>query len=491
MVRTTGEPLFTTLTHRQDCRGTVISWTLTQEDGVEMTGTANPSDLAMLEETEIAGIRYERRRLPLPSRMTHGYHTLRLFDTNGAVVAEGRVIVCPTACYMPDAALNGNRAWGVACQLYSVRSDIDWGMGDFSSLRTLAQGVAQNGGHMVGLNPLHSLFPANPLHVSPYSPSSRLFLNPLYIDVEAVPEAAESANARALMADTAFRDRQNAARKQKEVDYAAVSGLKHDILRVLHRHFLTLPTDHPRRAAYDAFLDESGPRLHHFAVFMALHEHFDGTPWHQWPEAYRTPHSEPVLAFASDNAERVGYHLWLQFEADRQLAEAAATLRNAAGGPTIGLYRDLAVGVDTEGADTWMDPGVYAIGARVGAPPDELAHGGQDWGMPPLNPLILRDMAYGPFIEMVRANMRHAGALRMDHAMALQHLYWIPPGRQRQTGHLCQLSHAGSAGHPGAGEPSQLLHGHRRGPGHRPGGLPRDHGPRVDPLLPAVLFRAV
>ncbi|WP_404379995.1 4-alpha-glucanotransferase [Caenispirillum salinarum] len=434
VLRTTGEQLATTLTHRRDRRDVVYSWVLIQEDGLEMTGVADPGDLATMDEAEIGGIAYERRSLPLPSHMAHGYHTLRLIDADGAVAAEGNVIVCPTACYTPHAALNGNRAWGVACQLYSVRSDIDWGMGDFSSLRTLAQGVAQNGGHVVGLNPLHSLFPANPLHISPYSPSSRLFLNPLYIDVQAVPEAADSMDAKALMADTAFRDRLDAARKAEDVDYAAVSALKHEILRVLHKHFRTLPADHPRVAAYQAFLDEGGYRLHRFAVFMTLHEHFDGTPWHQWPEEYLNPAGKPVLAFASEHMERVNYHLWLQFEADRQLAEAAGTLKDAAGGPTIGLYRDLAVGVDTEGADTWMDPGVYAVGARVGAPPDELAHGGQDWGMPPLNPLKLREMGYGPFIEMVRANMRHAGALRMDHAMALQHLYWIPPGVSAKQG---------------------------------------------------------
>lgn len=239
-------------------------------------------------------------------------------------------------------------------QLYSVRGDSDWGMGDFSSLRMLARGVAQNGGHLVGLNPLHSLFPANPLHISPYSPSSRLFLNPLYIDVQAVPEAAECAEARALMANAEFRARLECARQVSHVDHAAVSELKHEVLRLLHGYFLSLPADHPRVRAYQAFLEEGGYRLHRFAVFMALHERFEGTPWHQWPAPFRDPASEPVLAFASENAARVGYHLWLQFEADRQLSEAAVELREAAGGPTIGLYRDLAVGVDTEGADTWM-----------------------------------------------------------------------------------------------------------------------------------------
>lgn len=428
VLRATGAQLWTTLTHRREDRDRTYTWRLIQEDGPEMTGEAVPGGLALLEEREVAGVAYERRNLPLPSHMAYGYHRLRLTDDTGTEVAEGSVIVCPTSCWKPDVAVDGNRAWGVACQLYSVRSDIDWGMGDFSSLRTLAQAVAQDGGHVVGLNPLHALFPANPRHASPYSPSSRLFVNPLYIDVESVPELDDSTDAKALIADTGFRNRLDSARHTEMVDYAAVSRLKHEILRVLHKGFKALPTDHARRAAYDDFLNEGGYRLHRFAVFMALHEHFEGKPWRQWPEEFRNPAGAAVTEFASQHMDRIDYHLWLQFEADRQLATAAETLREAAGAPTIGLYRDLAVGVDTDGADTWMDPGVYAVGARVGAPPDAFNRHGQDWGMPPLNPLVLREMGYTPFIDMVRANMRHAGALRMDHAMALQHLYWIPPG---------------------------------------------------------------
>jgi 4-alpha-glucanotransferase len=434
VLRTGGKALAVPLILPAETSDTVCRWDLTQENGTKTGGTVIPSALPLLEAADLDGTAHERRALPLPADLPHGYHTLRVQMSEHGQATEGRVIVCPPACYTAEAAQEDRRAWGVACQLYSVRSDLDWGMGDFSSLRTLAQAVAQNGGHVVGLNPLHALFPANPLHISPYSPSSRLFLNPLYIDVQAVPEAAESVEAQRMMDDPVFRDRLTAAHRGDAVDYAAVSALKHEILECLHAQFLRLPAPHPRRAAYEAFLADGGNRLDRFAVFMALHEHFDGAPWHQWPASYHDPAGDTVAAFAADKASRVGYHLWLQFEADRQLAEAAATLKDAADGPVIGLYRDLAVGVDSEGADTWMDPGVYAVGARVGAPPDALAHGGQDWGLPPLNPLVLRDMGYGPFIEMVRANMRHAGALRMDHAMALQHLYWIPPGVSAKAG---------------------------------------------------------
>lgn len=428
VLRATGAQLWTTLTHRVADRDRTYTWRLVQEDGLEMDGTVIPAGEAELDRRTVDGVDYERRNLTLPSHMAFGYHRLRLMDDTGALVGEGAVIVCPDSCWKPAVAMDGNRAWGVACQLYALRSDIDWGMGDFSGLRTLSQAVAQTGGHVVGLNPLHSLFPENPRHASPYSPSSRLYLNPLYIDVEAVPELGDSPEARTLMADGPFRDRLRAARAEALVDYPAVSALKHEILRVLHKAFRARPEDDPRKEAFRDFVDWGGSRLYRFAVFMTLHEHFQGQPWRQWPEEYRNPAGDTVTDFAGRHMERVEYHLWLQFEADRQLGAAAETLRDAAGGPTIGLYRDLAVGVDTDGADTWMDPGVYAVGARVGCPPDAFNRMGQDWGMPPLNPLVLRDMGYTPFIEMVRANMRHAGALRMDHAMALQHLYWIPPG---------------------------------------------------------------
>lgn len=429
VLRTTGAQMWTTLTTRGADRDRRFTWVLTQEDGLDLSGEAVPAGLASLEVREIDGIPHERWNLPLPSHMAYGYHTLRLLDETGAVVDEGRVIVCPTRCWRPAFTGEGAGAWGIACQLYSVRTDIDWGMGDFSSLRGLAQATGRAGGHVVGLNPLHALFPHNPAHASPYSPASRLFLNPLYIDVAAVPELAESHDARALMADAPFLDRLRQVRSADLVDYVAVSGLKHEILRVLHNAFEALPQKHPRKKAFAAFQDQGGYRLHRFAVFNVLQEEFAGTPWPQWPEEFRNPSGKAVLDFAAAHHDRVRYHLWLQFEADRQLGEAAEELKTAAAGaPVIGLYRDLAVGVDTSGADTWMDPGVYSVGARVGCPPDAFNSEGQDWGLPPLNPLALRDMGYGPFIEMVRANMRHAGALRMDHAMALQHLYWIPPG---------------------------------------------------------------
>lgn len=429
VLRLTGGQMWTTLTTSDTERERAFTWLLELEDGSVLRDDTMAADLATLDTREVDGITYERRNLPLPSNLPLGYHTLRLLDRGGTLAAEGRVVVCPTACWQPEFIAEGGRAWGIACQLYSVRTKVDWGMGDFSSLRALARTTGQRGGHVVGLNPLHALFPANPAHASPYSPASRLFLNPLYIDVQAVPEAADSAEAQTLMAGAAFLDRLRAARGAELVDYPAVSALKHEVLRVLHRAFEALPETTARKRAFADFLDDGGDRLFRFAVFNVLQDQFPGTPWMDWPEAFRTPGSKAVLDVARERMTCVRYHLWLQFEADRQLGEAAEALRAGAdGAPVIGLYRDLAVGVDTSGADTWMDPGVYTVGARVGCPPDAFNSQGQDWGLPPLNPLVLREMGYAPFIDMVRANMRHAGALRMDHAMALQHLYWIPPG---------------------------------------------------------------
>ncbi|MBF0093194.1 MAG: 4-alpha-glucanotransferase [Alphaproteobacteria bacterium] len=420
-----GKPLAVAMTLPTDVAGRRLTWTLSTEDGSTLDGHVLPSSLPPEETHEYKGKTLVRVRLILPDTIPDGYHTLGLRDGDKEI--SGTVVVAPGRSYLPDWLGGGERRWGVAVHLYSLRSDTNWGMGDFGDLKSLAATLGAMGVSSIGVNPLHSLFPNNPLHASPYSPSSRLFLNPLYIDVTAIPEFAKCDKAKKHVATAKFKKRLQAARATAMVDYPAVASLKGEVLEMLHAYF---QAEHPagkkrdpRRKAYETFIAEKGIPLRRFAIYQAICDAHEGRTWRSWPEALRHPNTPEVAAFAKENEDRVSYHMYLQFEADRQLN--AVTDQCAAKGMAVGLYLDLAVGVDPQGSDVWGHQKAFAA-ARVGAPPDQFNANGQDWGIPPFNPMRMQENAYADFIAVVRAAMRHAGALRIDHVMALMHLYLIP-----------------------------------------------------------------
>ncbi|WP_126445295.1 4-alpha-glucanotransferase [Sulfuricystis multivorans] len=333
-------------------------------------------------------------------------------------------------CHLPAVLAEGGRLWGLSVQLYSLRSGRNWGIGDFTDLAALVELVAAAGGDFIGLNPLHALFPDDPTRISPYSPSHRAFLNVLYIDVEAVPEFAACEAVQSRIASAEFQAQLTALRAQPLVDYPGVARLKLEILRALFDFWRA----HAGAclAGFAVWREAQGEALEHFARFETLQAHFraqdpDCWGWPAWPEEYRDPASPAVAAFAENHAVEIDWHAWLQWLADSQLAAVAARARER--GMAIGLYRDLAVGAHPGGAEVWQWQDVFAIGnggAHTGAPPDDLNLLGQDWGLPPLIPHRLREASYAPFIEVLHANMRHAGALRIDHVMGLSRLFWVP-----------------------------------------------------------------
>ncbi len=428
-----GAPSVVSVVLPREALAAPLPWRLVLEDGAALTGEAPAGALTEEEASESAEVTLVRAVLPLPDDLPLGYHRLDIGPDGAAPDPElhGVVAVAPAACYLPPAVADGGRVWGIGCQLYALRSADNWGMGDFRDLARLGVETGRRGGATVGLNPLHALFPNKPADASPYSPNSRLFLNALYISLPDVPEFAACAAAQARLAAPETVERLAAARAARHVDYPLVARLKRPILDMLFDTFeAAAPAE--RKAAFESFLAEGGARLHRFAVFQTLQETYPDLPWPSWPDGLDDSTSPAVDAFAKSRARAVRKHLWMQFEADRQLGAASKALEEAGG--SVGLYRDLAVGVNPDGADAWMDPDAYVRTARFGAPPDDLGPLGQDWGLPPLNPHALRNSAYGPFIDMLRANMRHAGALRIDHAMALRHLFWIPPGKQAVDG---------------------------------------------------------
>jgi (1->4)-alpha-D-glucan 1-alpha-D-glucosylmutase len=314
-------------------------------------------------------------------------------------------------CRMPPP---GARLFGPAIQLYALRSRRNWGIGDFTDLANVARLAAAEGASFVGVNPLHELFLDRPAQASPYSPSTRLALNPLYVDVEAIDDYASCDAARALVKSDAFRARIAALRASPLVDHAGVWAAKREVLYLLFANFCR-----EGRRNEDAFR-AAAQEHRHTALFDALQEEFGVWGWPAWPEQYR----DRARAEAIAREDVVDFYVYLQWQADEQLRRAHAAALEA--GMSIGLYRDLAVGANPGGAETWQQQEMFASGVHVGAPPDDFNRTGQDWGLPPWIPRGLRRSGYAPWSALLRANMRHAGALRIDHVMGLSRLYWIP-----------------------------------------------------------------
>jgi 4-alpha-glucanotransferase len=387
--------------------------------------------------TEVEG---ERSLMPLPEELPLGYHRLDL--EAGGIIARVSLIVAPDRCHLPAGLGPGSLKWGLSCQLYGLRSAANWGIGDFSDLGRLARAAGSCKAAALGINPLHALFAAEPLHISPYSPSNRRWLNYLYIDVTVVPGFAEDETVRALTGGEWFAATQGAARSSAVIDYGAVAACKRPVLEALFRRFRTseFGADGAARGsrgeAFREFQQRGGQALADFAVFEAFDEHHGAdnraAGWHGWPRAMQDPRSPEVAEFADAHRARIEFFQFLQWEADRQLAAASAAGRDA--GLSIGVYRDLAVGADPNGAEAWADQELVATGASIGAPPDAFNQTGQNWGLAPVNPLALRRRCFAPFIAAIRANMRHAGILRIDHVMSLDRLYWIPVGMAATEG---------------------------------------------------------
>jgi 4-alpha-glucanotransferase len=425
------EPLAITFTLPARLGSSAIDWTLLEETGQVHQGTLRPDELTPVGAAEVDGDTYRRWRMPLPSDLSHGYHRLAMAVRGGRQRHAGslQLIVTPARCRQPAP---DSRLWGLTAQLYGLRSARNWGIGDFTDLADLAEQAAELGAAALGINPLHALFPADPNHISPYSPSSRLFLNVFYLDPEAAPDLAESGEAQAMLGDAGFRGELDRARSADLVDYPAVWRLKLRALELLFESFRTrhLASSSARARAFREFRAEMGQALEQHAVFDALHEQALQTTgawsWQNWPEPLRHPHSTEVATFAREHRERVDFFAWLQWLADIQLGEAQARAR--AGGMPIGLYQDIAVAVNPASAMAWADPGVSLSGASVGAPPDWFNPHGQNWMLAPLSPVGLHEGAYAVFAAALRHNMRHAGAVRIDHVMGLRRLFWIPGG---------------------------------------------------------------
>lgn len=368
-----------------------------------------------------------------------GYHKLLLVVETGnrRWHDEQRWIVTPDHCWPASEPLSGERGFGVMAQIHSLRSERDWGCGDLGDVLELCHRGAAIGADFVALSPVHALV-VHGGEVSPYAPTSRIFRNPLLIDVEAVPELETCKKTREWLARDDVRQRIASLRDSDRVDYRGVHALKLQAFRRLHREFVRRHRgrDTPRDRAYVLFRREQGRLLEAWAVFQVLFDLFhnvDGlTDWRDWPAAYREPTSPKVRTFAAEHAELVDFQRFLQFEVDRQLAQTSRAARAA--GMRIGLMHDLAFGSYAGGFDSWAFADLFVGGLELGCPPDALGPDGQQWGLPPLDPHRLANEGYRFWTRMIRASIAHGGALRIDHALGLVRQFWIPHGGQAGEG---------------------------------------------------------
>jgi 4-alpha-glucanotransferase len=412
--------------------GSTLMWSVRLEDGSHHNGVKSTADCPEVWRGEIEGSWITRRRFDLPIELPAGYHELEA-KIDGGTTERCTLIISPPQCYEPPRIAAGGRLWGIAVQLYTLRSRDNWGIGDFSDLRFLIRWAASHGAGFVGLNPLHALAPADPERSSPYSASSRHFLNVLYVAVPLVPEFQDCAAVHERLADPSIAQRLYELRACELVDYRGVADLKFEILVLLYRDFRDrhLAYSTCRARDFRAFVAGGGDLLQMHARFDALDRYFRATlgvasGWLNWPEEFRDAHGQAAARFAAAHPEEVEFHAYLQWLAHDQLCGAQALTREL--GMAIGLYGDYAVGANPSGSETWADPSSYCRGAEIGAPPDPLALKGQGWGIPPQDPSVMLAQRLEGFVRLIRNNMRYYGALRLDHVMSLFRLWWVAAG---------------------------------------------------------------
>lgn len=377
----------------------------------------------------------------LPADLPLGYHRVHL--RSGDYRTSSALIVTPDWLGLPD-KLGARRAWGLATQLYSVRSRQSWGMGDLTDLGDLALwSAAAHGADYVLVNPLHAAaLPGpggrgGPIEPSPYLPTSRRFVNPLYLRVEAIPEYAELPK-RGRVRDLRDRIQRRAARLDT-IDRDSVWAAKCAALKLVY----SVPRSAGRNLAYANFRAQQGRALDDFATWCALADKH-GTDWSRWPKSVRHPDAPGVAAFAAKNAASVDFHRWMQWQLDEQLAAVQSQATRA--GMALGVMHDLAVGVHPTGADAWALQDALALGVTAGAPPDEFNQLGQDWSQPPWRPDRLDELEYRPFRALIQAVLRHAGGVRIDHIIGLFRLWWIPEGKPPTEGTYVRYDHEAMIG---------------------------------------------
>jgi 4-alpha-glucanotransferase len=390
-----------------------------------------------VEPREIDGVLIGEATFTLPADLPLGWHRLRARHEQGE--ADRPLVVTPDRLRLPEALQHG-RAWGFMTQLYSVRSRFSWGLGDLADLAELADWSArEHGAGFVLVNPLHAAEPLPPMEPSPYLPTTRRFVNPIYLRVEDIREVGYMPATDRAIIEWQAEPMRGLDVSPDPLDRDAVWLAKLASLETVFAQ----PRSRSRQARFEAFCDREGQGLVDFATWCALAERY-GLPMSTWPELARDPRSEAVRQIREEMSTRVEFYMWLQWCLDEQLATAQRTAIEA--GMPIGIVHDLAVGVHPGGAETWTLADVLAKDVTVGAPPDAFNQQGQDWSQPPWRPDRLAELGYAPFRDMIRTVLRHAGGLRVDHVIGLFRLWWVPNGLPAGEGTYVTYDHEAMIG---------------------------------------------
>ena len=391
--RQSDSPIGLSLTLNERQADSMIDWELYPESGQRLHGNWTIDSQDGVGEATVDGIRLMRFDVTLPEFDNPGYHRLNIRTADGRET-HSTLVVAPDTCYQPPELADGKRIWGVGVQLFSLRSGRNWGIGDFTDLHSVIEMLAPLGVDVLGLSPLHALFSQLPEKASPYSPSSRDFLNPVYLDIEAIAEFRQDNEAQQRVADEKFQASLQTLRELELIDYGRVWDVKLNVLTLLYRAFKKQDQGPERFEAFREFQHQGGVELYRFALFEALQDFFleqDAAidRWQKWPETYREPDSETVTAWAVEHGDEIEFHQYLQWNAEQQLAAVHDKCREQ--GMYIGIYRDLAVGIEKSSAQSWAHQSGHALNMGIGAPPDDFNPNGQNWALPPPQPKALGD----------------------------------------------------------------------------------------------------
>ncbi len=419
--------------------------TIHEEEGRKGSEAFSLQHLTFKEATEVDGVLYLRGSLPFPEGLPLGYHHfyLTLRQAGRRFDQSIKLIVCPDQCYLPSVLKGKGKRAGLMVSLAGLRSGHNWGIGDFGDLKELVRWAIESlRVEVIGLLPLHFLSNKEPYNISPYYPSSRFYRNPIYLNIPEMEEFNDSTKAWKMVMAPETQQLLNELKGSGKVQFEKVHDLKRKILEVLfpvflEGHWKRAGQETRRQKEFMAYMDQEGNLLDRFAVYCAIEDHFRRIDpmvptWEQWPLPFQDPASPEVRAFRQEHWQEVLFHKYLQWQVEVQLSEVQEQAIKS--GAEIGLYHDLALGIDPWGADAWAWPGFTVPGVKVGSPPDDFSPKGQDWGFYPPHGGKNRQDGYRFFALDIRKNSHPGGALRIDHILRLARLYWIVEGQSPKDG---------------------------------------------------------
>ncbi len=433
----------------------VFKCTLEDETGKIDSFSFSHGDVEIVAHRLIDEIHHLKINIPFNVVKEIGYYTLDLlFMSSGfGLSATSRLIITPETCYLPtqlepsstDAIVTQeqlpnslhfekSKTWGLCISLYGIRSERNWGVGDFTDLKRVTEWTADLGGGFIGINPLHAIPNKRPFGISPYSPITRLYKNYLYLDIMSVQDLAESSTASELIESEDFQAKLKTLRNSVLIDYKKAASVKRKVLQLAFESFLDAHLVHTsdRGEEFERYIEREGQLLEDFALFTAIQDKTGTASWLDWPIEYRDIRSPEVEKFRKENEREILFHQYVQWLIDGQHEKIGERARQL--GMPVGLYHDLAVGSAGDGFDAWIAREIIAKEIDVGAPPDDFNSTGQNWGFPPFAPEKMRQSGYEFLVQTIRKNMQHAGALRIDHALGMFRLFWIPQGTKPEHG---------------------------------------------------------